>query len=548
MAARRNEATFPLVVRTNAERYGDRPALIHGDRVLTFAGFDRAAVDAVRAFMAFGLSAGDRVGIWAPNSIDWLVAAMGVLGAGGTILPLNSRLRGAEVARILRRSSASAVITASGFLDDRPAAMLREAGPDLDIPIIDLSGATDDGVCSWPALLASGAVEVPVDAAKARGDRVPRDAACDILFTSGTTGEPKGVATTHAKNMLAWGGDYLRVPQLGPGDRMLLIPPLGLMYGLKAIFMLGTLAGATLVLQSVFSAEATMRAVQDHGITYLPGPPTLFQDVLDSPLRENYDLSTLRHVHVAGTSIPPTLIERIRGEGLAERITVGYGMSECGPVTMTRLGDDVTTIAYTVGTPVAGIRLRLVDEFGAEVGLGQPGEILVKGDWVVDGYYDDPVQTAQAFTADSWLHSGDVGVLDERGYLRIVGRKKEMFIVGGFNVYPAEVERCLMEHEAVADVAVVPLPDDRLGEVGAAFVVPRDGARLDPDELIAWSRMRLANYKAPRLVCAVDALPRNASSKLLRSVLRERAAEMARHARQRDDHPRPQAPSSGGVA
>jgi HIP---CoA ligase len=548
MATCRDEATFPLVVRANAGRYRDRPALIHSDRVLTFAEFDRGAIDAVRAFMAFGLSPGDRVGIWAPNSIDWLVAAMGVLGAGGTILPLNSRLRGAEVARILRRSSASAVVTVSGFRDDRPVAMLREADPGLDVPVVDLSGATDEeGVSSWPALLARGAAEVPVDAATARIDGVPPDAACDILFTSGTTGEPKGVVTTHARNMLAWGGDYLRVPELGPADRMLLIPPLGLMYGLKAIFMLGTLAGATTVLQSVFSAEATMRAISEHGITYLPGPPTLFQDVLDSPRRADYDLSTLRHAHVAGTSIPPTLIERIRGEGLADRITVGYGMSECGPATMTRLGDDVATVAYTVGTPVAGIRLRLVDASGGEVGPGQPGEILIKGDWVVDGYYDDPAQSAQAFTADGWLRSGDVGALDERNYLRIIGRTKEMFIVGGFNVYPAEVERALTEHEAVADVAVVPVPDDRLGEVGVAFVVPREGARIDPDELVAWSRTRLANYKAPRLVWVVDTLPRNASSKLQRGALRERAAQLARHAH-RDDRRRPMTPSPGGVA
>jgi len=516
--------------------------------VLTFEGFDRAAVDAVRAFMTFGLSGGDRVGIWAPNSIDWLVAAMGVLGAGGTILPLNSRLRGAEVARILLRSSARAVITASGFLDERPASMLREAGVGPGTPIIDLSGGADEGAFSWPALLARGAIEVPADAAMARMDEVAPDAACDLLFTSGTTGEPKGIMTTHAKNMLAWGGEYLTVPELGPGDRMLLVPPLGLMYGLKAILMLGTLAGATLVLQSVFSAESTMRAVQNHGITYLPGPPTLFQDVLDSPQRGDYDLSSLRHAHVAGTSIPPMLIERIRGEGLAERITVGYGMSECGPATMTRLGDDVATIAHTVGTPVAGIALRLVDELGVEVGLGKPGEIQVKGDWVVDGYFDDPVQTAQAFTADDWLRTGDIGSLDERGHLRIIGRKKEMFIVGGFNVYPVEVERCLMEHEAVADVAVVPVPDDRLGEVGVAFVVPRDNAYLDPEELIAWSRTQLANYKAPRLVAAVDALPRNASSKVLRSVLRERAGEMVRHAPRRNHDPRTHTESPGGIA
>jgi acyl-CoA synthetase (AMP-forming)/AMP-acid ligase II len=170
--------------------------------------------------------------------------------------------------------------------------------------------------------------------------------------------------------------------------------------------------------------------------------------------------------------------------------------------------------------------LKLVDDEGVQVGLDTPGEILVKGPWVVDGYFQDPEQTAQAFTADGWLRTGDVGTVDERGYLRIIGRKKEMFIVGGFNVYPVEVERCMAAHAALSDVAVVPMPDARLGEVGVAFVVLADGASVDPDELIAWTRRRVAGYKAPREIYVVDELPRNASSKLLRDELRDRVAEM----------------------
>jgi acyl-CoA synthetase (AMP-forming)/AMP-acid ligase II len=521
------EAALPQVVRGNAERYRDRVAIVDGDRALTFAEFDRAMVGAVRAMMASGLALGDRVAVWAPNSADWLIAAMGVLGAGGVLLPVNSRLRGAEVAQVLRRTQARAIFTVGRFLGDDYPSMLREADPGLDLPVIDLQSAGEPGAVDWSELLARGAEEVPETAAAERIAGISPADVCDILFTSGTTGTPKGVVVTHETNMNAW-TEYGKMLELGPRDKILLIPPLGLIYGLKAIFMVATLTGAGIVVQSVFSAEAAMHAIEEHGITYLTGPPTLFQDILDSPKRSDYDLASLTRALLAGTYIQPALVSRVRSEGLTGNIYVSYGQSENGPVTSTRPDDDADTIANTVGRPVDGVKLRIVDDDENDLDVGRPGEILVQSMFGMHRYYEDPVQTANAYTGDGWFRTGDIGALDERGYVRIIGRKKDMLIVGGFNVYPAEVERCLVDHGSIAEAVVVPAPDERLGEVGVAFVVPRTDADANPDALMAWARDRLANYKVPRLISVADTLPRNASSKVLRDVLRVRAAEITR--------------------
>jgi acyl-CoA synthetase (AMP-forming)/AMP-acid ligase II len=526
MEISRSERTLPEVIRANAALYPDRPFLVHGDRRLTFAEFDAAVLDAARALTNLGVGSGDSVGVWGPNSIDWLVAAMGVFATQAMLLPLNSRMRGAEVAEIVRRAGTKHIVTVDTFHGDNYPAMLRAAAPDADLTIIDLTSSGAAGTLSWSEVLANGCAAISEEQAAATVAAIDPDTISDVVFSSGTTGIPKGVIFTHRQNVESWGSDYLKVPRLGPKDTMLLSVPLGLLYGLKAIFTVGALAGATVVIQTMFDPAEAMQLIQDFGITYLPGPPLLASEILDAPTRPKYDLSSIRHVHLAGTTIPPTLVRRIREENFSQAITVGYGLSECAPTTLTKPDDEVETIATTVGRPVEGVTIKLVDDDDQEVAVGEAGEILVKSPWVTRGYLGDPEQTAAAFTADGWMRTGDTGSLDERGYLRIVGRKKDMFIVGGFNVYPAEVERCLMEFGGLAEVAVVPVPHQRLDQVGCAFVVPAPGIGIDAEELTAWVRARLANYKVPRHVEIVDELPKNASSKLLRAELRVRAEHL----------------------
>jgi acyl-CoA synthetase (AMP-forming)/AMP-acid ligase II len=268
-----------------------------------------------------------------------------------------------------------------------------------------------------------------------------------------------------------------------------------------------------------------MRRVHEEHVTMLPGPPAVYQTMLNHPDRASFDLSSLRLAVTGAASIPVELIVRMREELSFETVVTGYGLTEAtGIATMCRHDDDPDTIAKTVGRPIPGVEVQVVDDRGRAVATGEPGEVLVRGYNLMKGYLDDPEATAEAIDPDGWLHTGDVGVLDARGNLAITDRKKDMFIVGGFNAYPAEIEGIILQHPAVAQVAVVGVPDERLGEVGAAFVVTRTGDTLDPDALVAWCREHMANYKAPRTVQLVGELPLNASGKVLKYELRARAA------------------------
>jgi HIP---CoA ligase len=264
--------------------------------------------------------------------------------------------------------------------------------------------------------------------------------------------------------------------------------------------------------------------VAEEGVTVLPGPPTLYQGILDHPQRDDYDLSTLRVAVTGAADIPVELIRRLDSELPFSLIVTGYGLTETGTAAATLPGDDVETIAMTVGCPRPGFELRIVDGNGSEVEPGSAGEIVLRGGSVMSHYLDDPVATAQALSSDGWLRTGDIGTVDPSGYLRIVGRSKDMFIVGGFNAYPAEIENFLLDHPHIRQAAVIGIPDDRLGEVGMAFVVMKPDFVGTEADIIGWSRDRMANYKVPRVVEFVDDLPLNATGKVVKTALRERVA------------------------
>jgi HIP---CoA ligase len=488
---------------------------------LSFPDLAARIEDTARAFIAAGLQAGDRVGLWAPNSAEWVFAALGAIGAGGVLVPLNTRFKGVEAAYVLERSGARFLCTVTGFLDTDYVAMLREAGVPATLEqIVVLQGEAPDGTTAFADFVAR-AGEISVEDARARADAVQPNDVSDIIFTSGTTGKPKGAMTTHAQTLRTFDA-WADMVGLERGDRYLVVNPFFHTFGYKAGIIASFIEGATIVPEPVFDVPAVLAHIAAERITVVPGPPTLYLSILDHPDRAGHDLSSLRLAVTGAAAVPVEMIRRMREELTFRTIVTAYGLTEsCGTVSICRPDDDPETISHTSGRAIDGVEVRIVDDDGNEVPRGDAGEIVVRGFNVMVGYFEDEAATREAIDADGWLHTGDIGVMDERGYLQITDRKKDMFIVGGFNVYPAEVENAILAHPDVAQVAVVSAPDPRMGEVGVAFVVPRAGASVDADELLAWCAPRMANYKVPRRAVVVDALPVNASGKVLKYELRE---------------------------
>ncbi len=515
--------TIPALVRASAQRFPALEGLVDGEMRLTFPELAARIDEASRAFIAAGLEPGDRVGVWAPNGAEWVIAALGALGAGGVLVPLNTRFKGAEAAFVLGRSGARFLCTVNGFLGTDYVAMLRDAGPLPDTldQIVVLQGDAPVGTTTFAEFL-THADDVSIEAARERADAIGPDDVADIIFTSGTTGKPKGAMTTHAQTLRTFDA-WASTVGLAEGDRYLVVNPFFHTFGYKAGIVACFIKGATIVPEPVFDVPAVLAHVASERISVLPGPPTLYLSILDHPGRAAFDLSSLRLAVTGAAAVPVEMIRRMREELTFQTIVTAYGLTEStGTVSICRPDDDPETISHTSGRAMDGVEVQIVGDDGNELPRGEPGEIVCRGFNVMVGYFEDDVATREAIDPDGWLHTGDIGVMDERGYLQITDRKKDMFIVGGFNVYPAEVENAILEHPDVAQVAVVSAPDARMGEVGVAFVVPRAGSSIDPAALCEWCTPRMANYKVPRRAVVVDALPVNASGKVLKFELRER--------------------------
>jgi len=515
--------TLPAMVRDAARRMGDADAVVDGDRRIGFRALADAIDQAARALLASGIERGDRVAVWAPNSLEWIVAALAATTAGGVLVPVNTRFRGTEAAFILARSRARALFTVRGFLDTDYPEMLADAGTDLPelAHTILLSGEATDTEVDWAGFLKRGH-DVPDVEIDARISSIGPDDPSDVVFTSGTTGSPKGVVMAHGQTLRAY-LDWCDWADLRAGDRYLIANPFFHIFGYKAGCLACLMRGATIVPLAVFDAGVALELVEREKITVFPGAPTIYHSLLDHPDRTRREISSLRVAVTGAADIPVELIRRVREELPFERILTGYGLTEAGTVSGSRPDDDFEHVATTVGTPWPGFEIRTVDESGADAPIGTPGEVVVRGPTVMRGYLDDPEATAAAVDADGWLHTGDLGAFDDDGYLRIVGRIKDMFLVGGFNAYPAEIENLLLRHPRIAQVAVAGIPDDRLGEVGMAFVVLEPGPPIDSSEIIEWARKEMANFKVPRRVEFIDALPLNAAGKVVKDELRARA-------------------------
>jgi acyl-CoA synthetase (AMP-forming)/AMP-acid ligase II len=524
MSDRGRWASIPAMLDAAAEQFEGRLAIEDGQSRFTFAELCDEARLFGAALVAAGVESGDRVAIWTFNSVEWVVAMLGSSLVGAVLVPVNTRFKGGEAADILTRSRARVLVTAIDFLETDYVSMLRSTGaelPDLTTTVVARGGAPD-GAEPWAGFLgrATDAGRAIVDQ---RRSLLGPDDPSDILFTSGTTGLPKGVVMTHGRTLCV-ATDWVEMTGLCPDDRYLMVNPYFHMFGLKAGILACVASGAAMLPEAVFDVDRVLGRIERERVTVLPGSPTLYQAILDHPERGSHDLSSLRVAVTGAADIPVELIRRMDKELPFSTIITGYGLTEAGTAAATGPGDDVETIATTVGRPRPGFEIRIVDDSGVDLPDGEPGEVVVRGGSVMVGYLDDPESTQRALSADGWLRTGDIGVVDQSGCLRIVGRAKDMFIVGGFNAYPAEIENALLRHPGVAQAAVIGIADDRLGEVGMAFVVTGTPGLTGAD-IIRWCRDQMANYKVPRMVELVDALPVNATGKVMKDVLRQRAAQ-----------------------
>jgi HIP---CoA ligase len=534
--------TIPGLVEDAAARFGEAEALVdmHGPQgTTTRLTFDQLADEvaaATRAVVANGIDRGDRVAIWAPNCAEWVIAALGAVGAGALLVPLNTRFKGAEAAYILRESGARMLFTVEGFLGTDYPRMLDEAVaageqvPDLERVVVLRTGddaprsptAKGDQVVEWEVFLQEGRSCSP-DVAAGRTASITSGDMSDLVFTSGTTGRPKGAMTTHGQTLRTF-ATWAEVVGLARGDRYLIVNPFFHTFGYKAGILACLITGATMVPEPVFDVGVILQRIADEHISVLPGPPTIFQSILDRPDRAQFDLSSLRLVVTGAAAVPVELVERLWSDLGVETVLTAYGLTEAtGTVTMCRRGDSAAVISGTSGRAIPEVEVRIVDPAGTECKRGEAGEIIVHGYNVMQGYFNDADATDEAIDIEGWLHTGDVGVMDEAGNVTITDRLKDMYVSGGFNVYPAEIEAVLRLHPDVAQVTVVGVPDQRMGEVGLALVVPAEGSTPSDIEadLAGWAKERLANYKVPRRVQTLDALPLNASGKVLKRQLRE---------------------------
>ncbi|MBF8675028.1 AMP-binding protein [Pseudomonas fulva] len=519
-------------------RLGEQEALVARHQGLRYSWRQLAeqVESCARALMALGIETGDRVGIWSPNCVQWCILQVATAKVGAILVNVNPAYRVGELEYVLRQSGCSWLVCADAFKHSDYHAMIQALVPELAtvapgqvssaaLPalrgVISLASDPPAGFLPWDALATWGA-SVSREACAARQNSLHFDQPVNIQYTSGTTGAPKGATLSHY-NILNNGFMVGASLGLTERDRMVIPVPLYHCFGM-VMGNLGCIThGTTMIYPSdAFDAELALRAVAEERGTILYGVPTMFIAMLDHPARQHVDLSSLRSGIMAGATCPIEVMRRVIDQMHMAQVQIAYGMTETSPVSLQTGPDDALELRVTtVGRTQPQLESKLIDPQGGTVARGQTGELCTRGYSVMLGYWDNPQATASAIDADGWMHTGDLAVMDEVGYVRIVGRNKDMIIRGGENIYPREIEEFFYTHPAVADVQVIGIPCSRFGEEIVAWVKLHPGQQTTAQALQAWCKSRIAHYKVPRHFRFVDEFPMTVTGKVQKFRMRE---------------------------
>ncbi len=506
-------ATIPQVLEYAADQWGDNAAVIDNIQ-LNYVELLQKARQVAKAFIANEIQPNERFSIWAPNIHEWIWIAIGGQMAGCILVPMNTRYKGIEASEILTLSQSRLLFTLCDFLDTHYPKLIEPfEHPKLQQTIL-IRGA-DTAYQTLDNFLQSGNVISDTELNK-RSTAVKATMLCDIMYTSGTTGKPKGVMSNHQQvvdTFIKWSDAV----NLSTDDNYLIVNPFFHTFGYKAGWLSCLLTGATIYPESVFDAPKILQRIGQERISMLPGAPTLFQSLLADTSRAQYDVSSLRCAVTGAATVPVQLVRDMQSVLGIDEVYTGYGLTECGVVSICRKGDAIETIANTAGKALEGLDVKIVDSNDQTVPPNNLGTIKVKGMAVMQGYFEDPKATQKAIDSEGWMDTGDIGWMDEKGYIKVTDRKKDMYICGGFNCYPAEIENLLLTHPDILDVAVTGVQHQHMGEVGHAFIVSKTA--LNSETLTTWCRETMANYKVPAKFSFVASLPRNASGKVQKFLL-----------------------------
>lgn len=519
-------------------RYSEGEALVvrHQQQRYTWAQLARAVDVHARALLALGLQVGDRLGVWAPNGAEWFISQFASARIGVILVNINPAYRLSELEYVLKQSGCQWLVCAGAFKTSNYHAMLQELIPELaeqsigalDCPrfaelrgVISLAPEPPAGFLPWSQLapLADG---VTVDQLHARQASLHFDQPVNIQYTSGTTGFPKGATLSH-HNILNNG--YMVGESLGltANDRLVIPVPLYHCFGM----VMGNLGcvthGTTMIYPSeAFDPGLTLQAVAEERATGLYGVPTMFIAMLDHPQRAGFDLSSLRTGIMAGATCPIEIMRRVISEMHMGEVQIAYGMTETSPVSIqTGPADELELRVTTVGRTQPQLESKLIDAQGNTVARGEIGELCTRGYSVMLGYWSNPQATREAIDSEGWMHTGDLAQMDEQGYVRIVGRNKDMIIRGGENIYPRELEEFFFTHPAVADVQIVGIPDAKYGEEIVAWIKFHPGHTANELELQTWCKSRIAHFKTPRYFKFVETFPMTVTGKIQKFKMRE---------------------------
>ncbi|AQQ52040.1 AMP-binding protein [Planococcus lenghuensis] len=536
--------TVGEVLRAQAAKHPDTEAYVypeHGIRK-TYKEFDAETDDLAKAFMGIGIEKGEHVAIWSDNKREWLLSQYATGKMGGVLVTVNTNYQAAELEYLLKQSDATTLVLGEEFKGTNYIDVLNEVVPELasaekgsiassKLPhlkrVIVMSENSYPGIYTWSefAAFADWMTDTQLEE---RFNSMDPDDVINIQYTSGTTGFPKGVMLTHV-NVVNNGrlvGDYMRLTEK---DRLCIPVPLFHCFGC----VLGTLAAVThsttMVLIEQFDPKKVLQMVQDEKCTGLHGVPTMFIAELNHPEYDTFDTSTLRTGIMAGSPCPIEVMKKVIDDMGASEITIAYGLTESSPViTQTSADDPIEKRVATVGKPHPDVEVKIIDPAtGEQVKQGTPGELCTRGYLVMKGYYKNEEATRQAIDRDGWLHSGDIAVEDEDGYIAVTGRIKDMVIRGGENIYPREVEEFLYQHPAVQDVQVIGVPDEKYGEELMAWIILKDGQQLTAEELKGYCKGKISHHKIPKYVEFTDAYPMTASGKIQKFKLREQSVELS---------------------